>query len=374
MAVKDLHEKPFDEGTKAKLEIFEDYAEAWIPTFVMQTHIKTICIFDFFAGTGYDVAGVAGSPIRILQKIKEHIGNILNKQVKIKVYLNEFEPNKTIQNKFELLKIACNKYLEDNKDVNRAIEIKYFNENFEILFPKLTQEIEKFPSLVYLDQNGVKFISDIYMLALEKMKQTDFLYFVSSSHLKRFGEEEEFMKSVRFDIDAIKKAPHHLIHRVVVEQLKNKLPPKSNLKLYPFTIKKGVNIHGLVFGASHVAAIDKFLSITWKRYETNGEANFDIDDDANKNQLDIFNSEKKLTKIESFKKNLKERVLSGKIKNNFEALEFVYEEGHFRKHAADCLKDMKTDKQISYEGNSPLITYEKVHKEKKQIQYKILKT
>lgn len=35
MAYKDLHEEPFDDSTIAKLEIFEDYAKAWIPTFVM---------------------------------------------------------------------------------------------------------------------------------------------------------------------------------------------------------------------------------------------------------------------------------------------------------------------------------------------------
>lgn len=53
MASKNLHNEPFDESTIAKLEIFEDYAQAWIPTFVMQAK-PVICIFDFFAGTGYD--------------------------------------------------------------------------------------------------------------------------------------------------------------------------------------------------------------------------------------------------------------------------------------------------------------------------------
>ena len=67
MSIKNLHDKPFDESTIAKLEIFEDYAQAWIPTFVMQG-VSNICIFDFFAETGYDKNGVAGSPIRILQK------------------------------------------------------------------------------------------------------------------------------------------------------------------------------------------------------------------------------------------------------------------------------------------------------------------
>ena len=49
MPIKNLHDEPFDESTIAKLEIFEDYAQAWIPTFVMQA-ASTICIFDFFCG------------------------------------------------------------------------------------------------------------------------------------------------------------------------------------------------------------------------------------------------------------------------------------------------------------------------------------
>lgn len=85
MAYKDLHSEPFDEGTIAKLEIFEDYAQAWIPTFVMQG-IPEIYIFDFFAGTGYDKNGVEGSPIRILKKIKEQRGNLFQKKVKIKLF------------------------------------------------------------------------------------------------------------------------------------------------------------------------------------------------------------------------------------------------------------------------------------------------
>ena len=126
MAYKDLHEEPFDESTIVKLEIFEDYAQAWIPTFVMQ-ETPIICIFDFFAGTGYDKKGVAGSPIRILKKIKEQIGYIFQKKVKVKIYLNEFEPNKKEQKKFDLLKKACLEYLDVNKDVKRAIEIEFFN-------------------------------------------------------------------------------------------------------------------------------------------------------------------------------------------------------------------------------------------------------
>jgi len=122
MAIKDLHESPFDETTITKLRIFEDYAQAWMPTFLMSGE-QTICIFDFFAGTGYDKNGVDGSPIRILNKIKEQINNIFQNKVKVRVYFNEWQPNKKEQSKFKLLESACNDYLEKNSDVKRVIEL-----------------------------------------------------------------------------------------------------------------------------------------------------------------------------------------------------------------------------------------------------------
>lgn len=369
MPYKDLHDSPFDEATIAKLEIFEDYAQAWIPTFVMQG-VPKICIFDFFSGTGYDKNGIPGSPIRILEKIKEQIGYIFQKKVKIKVYLNEFEPNKKEQIKFELLKKACSEYIETHKDVKRAIEIEYFNEDFGELFPKLINVIRQFPALVYLDQNGIKFLSDKYLSELEKTRQTDFLYFVSASYFWRFGDSKEFKEHLDIDMAKAKKDPYKFIHRNIIEQLRTKLPKETKLKLYPFSLKKGANIHGIIFGASHPRAVDKFLNIAWARSPVNGDANFDIDDDSKKNQLDMF-SDKRLTKIEEFKENLRTRVLAKEITNNFDVLEFVYDEGHIGKHASECLKKMKVNGEINYDGSSPLVTYENVYKLKKKMDYKI---
>jgi three-Cys-motif partner protein len=364
MPYKDLHETPFDETTISKLEIFEDYAQAWIPTFVMSGS-NTICIFDFFAGTGYDKNSVEGSPIRILNKIKEQIGHIYQKKVKIKIYLNEWEPNKKVQDKFERLKNACEDYLDKNKSVKSAIELNLFNENFEDLFPKLLPIIKQYPSLVYLDQNGIKFLSEKYFLELQKTSQTDFLYFVSASYFWRFGDSNEFKVHLDIDMEIAKKDHYKFIHRNIIEQLRNKLPSNSKLKLYPFSLRKGANIHGIIFGASHPRAVDKFLSIAWKRNEMNGEANFDIDDDEKKAQLPLFGT-KKLTKIEEFKQNVRDKILNKSIKNNFDLLNFVYDEGHIGAHATECLKEMKKKGEIDYEAKSPLTTYENVYKLKKK--------
>ena len=363
---KNLHEKPFDETTIAKLEIFEDYAQAWIPTFVMQGNL-TICIFDFFAGTGYDKNSVPGSPIRILQKIKEQIAPIFQKNIKVKVFVNEFSKTKFVQ-----LQSACKQFLEENDHVRRALEINYYNEDFEVCFSKLLPIIKNHASLVYLDQNGIKFLSDKYFLELEKTGQTDFLYFVSSSYFWRFGEKEEFKSHLELDMEQAKKDPYRFIHRNLLQQLRAKLPANTDLRLYPFSLKKGSNIHGIIFGASHPRAVDKFLGIAWKRNSINGDANFDLDEDKKKDQLDLFEG-KKLTKIEAFQQQLREKVLKGKIKNNFEAFDYALDEAHIGSHAADELKKMKTEKLIDYDGLSPFVTYENVYKTKRLLNYKIVK-
>lgn len=351
MAAKDLHEKPFDDSTIAKLEIFEDYVEAWVPTFVMLGQ-DTICIFDFFAGTGYDKNGVAGSPIRILNTIKKFVGIIFQKRTKVKVFLNEYK-----REKFESLQTSCSKYLDENKEVSRAIEITYCNLEFDKCFNDWMPLIEKYPSLVFLDQNGIKFLSNKYFHSLEKTIKTDFLYFVSSSYFVRFGDSAEFKKHFSFDLEEAKKNPYAFIHRSLIKQLRNSLPANSELKLYPYTLKKGSNLHGIIFAAKSPRAVEKFLNIAWKRNETNGEANFDIDDDQKKNQLPLFDA-KKLTKIEEFHQRIEEVISNSRQISNADIFLFTLDAGHPPKHAADHLRELKKNKKVDYEGRSPKITFD----------------
>lgn len=370
MGYKNLHDSPFDESTIAKLEIFEDYAQAWIPTFIMQAHVPEIHIFDFFAGAGYDMNGISGSPIRILNKVQEQKGYLFQKKVNVVVHLNEFEPTKKKQHKFEQLRKSCSEFMDKDTSLLNRLTINYYNNDFETLFPKLLPDIMKYPSLVYLDQNGIKFLSEKYFLELEKTSKTDFLYFVSSSYFWRFGESDEFKIYLDIDMAAAKNQGYNQIHRTLTDELRKKLPANTKLKLYPFSLKKGANIHGIIFGASHPRAVDKFLSIGWKHNGKNGDANFDIDDEAGKAQTDIF-EDQKLTKIESFKKEVENRIVNKQINNNFGLLDFAYSAGHIPKHAADCMKELKKSGKVTYEGSSPLVTYDNVYKKRKKIQYVI---
>ena len=223
---KDLHEKPFDETTIAKLEIFEDYAQAWIPTFVMFGE-PTICIFDFFAGTGYDKNGVPGSPIRLLKKIREQIAPIFQKKVKVKVFFNEFDPKK-----YEQLFHACTDYLKNNPEIGRAIELQIFNEDFDTCFERLLPDIRKHSSLIYLDQNGIRFLANRYLLELEKTTRTDFLYFVSSSYFWRFGEKDEFKSYVKLDMDEAKKKNEEILEELRLISQEHNYLREQNLSTF----------------------------------------------------------------------------------------------------------------------------------------------
>ncbi|WP_316809085.1 three-Cys-motif partner protein TcmP [Pedobacter agri] len=372
MAAIDLHSKPFDEETITKLEIFENYAQAWLPTFIMWPKSgPTLCIFDFFAGTGYDMNGVPGSPIRFLKKIQEYRGDMFKNKIKVELYLNEFEPTKKKQEKFELLKKSCDQFLLDYPGLSHLVHINYSNEDCETLFPKLLPTIAKYPSLVYLDQNGVKFADAKYFLELEKTSTTDFLYFLSSSYFWRFGTTDEFKKHLNIDMVEAKKDPYQHIHRNILGQLKKKMPVGSPLKLYPFSIKRDPNIHGIIFGAKHPRAVDKFLTVAWEKNSLNGQANFDIDDDMGKQQMVLFGAQKP-TKIEGFQAEVRKKILTGELQNNKQLFDFTLEQGHIATHAAVVLKEMKKNKEVHYNSISPLVNYDNAYKKSKILEYTVL--
>lgn len=364
--IKDLHKQPFDENTLKKLEIFELYTKEWLPTFIM-SKVEKMYIFDFFAGTGYDLNHVPGSPIRILRQIQAQLGNLFQKRKKIHVVFNEYDKVKYAQ-----LKTACDEYVESDSVLRRAKEnhiltYEICNEDFTILFPKCIESINKYPSLVFLDQNGVKFLSDEYFMPLVNSHGTDFLYFVSSSYVKRFGDTIEFRRFISFDKEKAEHEPLTQIHRIILEGLKKRIPSGNKTHLYPFTIKKGSNYYGIIFGASHIRAVDKFLSTAWKENSLNGEANFDIDNDACKGWPDLF-GDVALTKIQKFQKSLREKILSRQLRTNKDVYDYTLEQGHIPHHAIETLKKLKKEGLIFFE-RSPLVNYEQVYKNENIINY-----
>lgn len=127
-------------------------------------------------------------------------------------------------------------------------------------------------------------------------------------------------------------------------------------------MKKGNNIYGIIFGAKNALAVEKFLKIAWDTNAVNGAANFDLDEDSKKNQLDMFQG-KLLTKVEAFNNDVIEKIKSAGTLTNVELHQYACDKGHTVKQMSDILKQLKQQKLVMYEGASPKISYTAIKKE-----------
>ena len=301
MPVKDLHEKPFTQETITKLEIFESYLKAWLPVFIFSPLFNEVNICDFFAGAGKDKCDVDGSPLRIVNILKSFDKSIIEKKLKINLIFNEFD-----KDKFSNLTTCLDENLKQLSTLKDLISVQCYNQDFRMLFDEIKSTIKDIPNLIFLDQNGIKQVKKDIFLEFENFKTTDFMFFFSSSYLLRFKDQFQSIFP-DMNVDELAEGKSKDVHRKVLDYYKSRLPERSETKLYPFTIKKGRNIYGLIFGSKHIRGVEKFLDVAWEKNYSNGEANFDIDDDAVARQTVLF-GEQKLTKIEKFQQDLRELI------------------------------------------------------------------
>lgn len=342
MARKDLFQKPFDEGTLEKLKIFEDYFKEWLPVFISRKEIiwKEIQIFDFFAGEGTDVNGVYGSPMRILAILNENKALILNSKVKIKFIANEFD-----KDKFELLEQNLNSIID------RSIcTLETCNDDFIKVFNKHFDSMKTTANFLFLDQNGIKQITEEVFGKLIGLKQTDFLFFISSSFIKRFSELDEFNKYLKITKQDLEGKSYYHIHRVVLDYYRSKIPNDKKYFLAPFSIKKPSGIYGLIFGTNHTLGIEKFLHVCWKHDKLTGEANFDIDNEKididNPGLFPEFNIP---TKKQIFDSSLKEQIINGTLSTVVNVYLFTLNEGFLLKDANVVLRELSKAEKITFE-------------------------
>jgi three-Cys-motif partner protein len=341
---KDIHIKPFDEGTKAKLAIFQDYLREWLPVFTKRKEVfwKTINIYDFFAGPGADLLGVKGTPLLIIDELENHLEAINEKKLNVNLYFNEYSESKCNELKQKLKYLALT-----NKPYNIEVE----SLDFKVAFNKNGTKMAKngVTNLVFLDQNGIKHISEDVFKYLINIKRTDFLFFISSSTIKRFCDHPNIIQHINLSIEEVEKKPYHQIHRLVLDYYRSLIPTNKELYLAPFSLKKGPNVYGLIFGSSHVLGIEKFLTTCWKIDPDRGEANFDIDNDnIREGQLDIFSGElDKPKKTEVFENELAKQILDSSLKTDKDIYLFAITSGFLPSHAKAVIKSLVYKNKIN---------------------------
>src|SRR6266404_4826619 len=293
MPTRDLHDKPFDEGTKTKLVIYRGYLRAWLQVFLHAAPYigKPLQFFDFFCGPGQDSSGEPGSPLILIEELLQERQLIDQRHHGVSIFFNDKESDK-----IDELKRLCR---------DRAFPWlpRFDSLEFKNAFLKVQKEFDAGPTLVFVDQNGLKHITKDVFDVLAQAETTDFLFFTASSVKWRFGD------LLAHEIQFPDNVSYLEVHRLLADHYRKWAP--KNVSIGHFAIKKGSNIYGLIFGSHHWRGLQKFLEIVWKLDAKCGEADYELEQDIAQGVMDFEQGTTgfKKRKIEVFQ-DILERLIS----------------------------------------------------------------
>ncbi len=350
---KNINKNTFDEATKLKLKIFGESFEEWLPVFIYDKYTTQVYIFDFFAGSGTDIEKNLGSPLILLDKAKgenrKYCSNADRKPIKF--FFNEGQVRKSNE-----LKQNVDKFIERCKILNNCSQCVYeyyiLNYDFHELFKnsdlRRVFENKNIAKFVLLDQYGFSQINENIFKQLISFPKTDFIFFISSSFIKRFKEHPYTKKHIDTSKIAFENKNPKEIHRVVADYFRSLIPTGKEYYLHHFSIKKGTNYYGLIFGTNHTLGMEKFLKVCWQEDKFSGEANFNIDNNWEENTLFASLGENK--KKDTVAQEIKELILSGKIKDNVTGLKYALIKGCEPKLFTKVIQKLKNKNVIEISG------------------------
>ena len=349
---KDINKDVFDEATKLKLKIFGECFEEWLPVFIYDRYTESVFVFDFFAGSGTDAESYPGSPLILLNKAKGEDKKYCSNAKKEIIFLF----NENHKKKSKELKENINNYIEQCKTENNCGNCIYNytvqNYDFHEIFDNPTlkgifdnSDIAKF---VLLDQYGFSQINEDVFKQLVSFPKTDFIFFISSDFISRFREHPNTTKYIDTSRIEFKNIRPNEIHRAVADYFRNLISQEKEYYLHHFSIKKGANYYGLIFGSNHSLGMEKFLKVCWKNDPNSGEANFNIDNNWMPGSL--FESLGENIKKDAVSEKIKELILLGEITDNITGLKYAMSKGCEPKLFTEVVKELERNDQIERTG------------------------
>lgn len=331
---KDINKDLFAEETKLKLNIFRDCFKEWIPVFVHNPYVKGIYIYDFFAGSGKDIEGTYGSPLILLDEIKgkdnDYCCSIKDSGKIIHCVFNEYIAKKSSELQYNInlylneckSKCSIDECIYENKChfPNRDFKDLVGSENFRKILAN-----DSFAKFILLDQYGFKNVDkDVFQLLVDSPK-TDFIFFIATSFISRFIKLPAV--TAYFDKEKINfdRTKGRECHRTIANYFRSLIPVNKEYYLHHFTIRKGSNYYGLIFGSNHTYGMEKFLDVCWKQDKFSGEANIDLEGDYEEGTL--FYQQGESNKKQRIKKELMSAILKGEITDNISGMKYVMTKG-----------------------------------------------
>jgi len=327
-------DEPFDEVTLDKLDLYRQYLSEWLPVFVAARtrFCDTVNIFDFFAGRGMDCNGVKGSPLIAHDIIFTNTHYIRTNNINMNLYLNDAKESDALQTN-----------ITNQGKPKRPFSLQITNLDFQAAFDKYYPIMQRggTANLIFLDQFGYKHITDDVFKRILNLGVTDIIFFISSSAINRFRKETVVKQYVDLEADGIGTDNSNYIHREICNHYRVKIPRDKQYFLGHFSLKRGPNVYGLIFGTGHLLGMEKFVRACWRKDSLRGEANYDIDSDCiNPDAPSIFADMNKPSRLQHFEAELENLILGEKLLTNKDIYVFTVTNGILPRIARDKLKAM----------------------------------
>jgi three-Cys-motif partner protein len=345
MAKTDFHDSPFDEGTLTKLDIFELYLREWLPVFLASTKYnwRELHVFDFFAGPGTDPKGQLGSPLRTLQQLNFYRQSQLSAWNKLRIHVHFFDRDVA---KIDRLETSIHDLKLRVPDVEFDMRPLPFESALTSLNATLSNRLAA--KLLFIDQCGVDQVGEDIFKKLVRFPICDFLFFLSSSTLNRFRDDPAIKQKI------VRPDDHYHVHRAAVSYYQSLLPKQKQYYLAPFSIKKGSNVYGVIFGSAHPLGMDKFLRVAWQKDTLNGEADFDINRENFKpNQERLPLDDFRPSKVTAFERDLEEALRKGRCQTERDVIQICFDHGVTRQHCRSVLAKLKEEGVIEADFRVP---------------------
>lgn len=358
MAKKDINKSKFSEETKLKLDIFRKCFREWYPVFVHNQYISHMFVYDMFAGSGTDAAMNPGSPIILFQEARgnkrQHCKSLLKRNSAFVTFgFNELDAEKKKELEFNINTeySACRTQCKEAKCPFK--DSFYFeSQDFSSLInnKRLNQVLDnpKFAKFILLDQYGFKQINDEVFIRLVNSPRTDFIFFIASSFIKRFKDlpaVTAYFKKNRISFDEAKPKE---CHKVITNYFRSLIPSGKTYYLHSFTIQKGTNYYGLIFGSGHSLGMEKFVKVCWEEDRQAGESNCNLYDDYEPGTI-FYNPQNTNKKTRVFE-NIKEKVLNSTITDNTTGLKYALECGCEPELFVDVMESLIKENKIRVIG------------------------
>lgn len=338
MAKKIDSQKTLMEHSKVKVDLLGRYLDRFLNIISNDGFTNRIKIYDLFCGEGVYDNGGEGSPIVIMNKVKDlhFINKAKNKNIPpVDVHFNDINPEK-----IEKLKMVINQKNLHHQEFGKLhfsnLDYKNFIEQLAMVLGNSKNE----KAFIFIDPYGYKEVKASEIQKLLEAKNSEVLLFLPTQFMYRFdtnGTPKALVEFISEIVDYEKWEANTSVWSFI-DQMKNGFRQYLGADFFvdTFTIQKDPKtVYCLFFFSSHIRGFEKMLEAKWELDNDQGRGW------SYETTIDLFSSFKTNKLADALEVFLKEEK-----KYNGNVYEFVLHQGFLPKHTTEVFKDWQNRNKL----------------------------